>query len=420
MATVLTVQSVLRAKPDPSRRVEFPDAIVPGLYFVVQPSGVKSWAVRYRHRGEPRKLTIGRLRRVRSSRGARRSAEGATGRRRRPRPVSRQTGSSPCRCRFILAATLCRRTLKPSWRATCALETKARTAAETERRLRKYVLPQWGERRVQEITRRDVIELLDGIVDTGKPITANRTLTTLKTLFGWLMDRSVIDASPCTRVKAPAAENSRDRVLSDDELALLWRAAGDLGAPYGGFARTLLLTAQRRDEVAGMRRSELKVRDLWTIPSARTKNGVEHDVPLSDEASAIIAAAPQIGGEGFTFTVNGSAPITGYSIAKTKLDARMRELAREADPDAPEIPRWTFHDLRRTAASGMARLGFAVHVIEAVLNHTGGEISGVTAVYNRHKYLAEKRRALDTWAAYVMGLVNAPAASNVVALRGRT
>ena len=116
--------------------------------------------------------------------------------------------------------------------------------------------------------------------------------------------------------------------------------------------------------------------------------------------------------------MNGSAPITGYSIAKTKLDARMRELAREADPDAPEIPRWTFHDLRRTAASGMARLGFAVHVIEAVLNHTGGEISGVTAVYNRHKYLAEKRRALDTWAAYVMGLVNAPAASNVVALRG--
>jgi integrase len=419
MATVLTVQSVLRAKPDPSRRVEIPDAIVPGLYFVVQPSGVKSWAVRYRHRGEPRKLTIGRLG-VFDLVAARDEARKAL--------QAVAAGRDPCldkrEARRAVAAHPGRDLVSTHVEAFLARyvrpQTKARTAAETERRLRKYVLPQWGERRVQEITRRDVIELLDGIVDTGKPITANRTLTTLKTLFGWLMDRSVIDASPCTRVKAPAAENSRDRVLSDDELALLWRAAGDLGAPYGGFARTLLLTAQRRDEVAGMRRSELKVRDLWTIPSARTKNGVEHDVPLSDEASAIIAAAPQIGGEGFTFTVNGSAPITGYSIAKTKLDARMRELAREADPDAPEIPRWTFHDLRRTAASGMARLGFAVHVIEAVLNHTGGEISGVTAVYNRHKYLAEKRRALDTWAAYVMGLVNAPAASNVVALRGRT
>ena len=233
---------------------------MPGLYVVVQPSGVKSWAVRYRHRGEPRKLTIGRLG-VFDLVAARDEARKAL--------QAVAAGRDPCldkrEARRAVAADPGRDLVSTHVEAFLARyvrrQTKARTAAETERRLRKYVLPQWGERRVQEITRRDVIVLLDGIVDTGKPITANRTLTTLKTFFRWLMDRSVIDASPCTRVKAPAAENSRDRVLSDDELALLWRAAGDLGAPYGGFAHTLLLTAQRRDEVAGMRRSELKVRD---------------------------------------------------------------------------------------------------------------------------------------------------------------
>jgi integrase len=141
--------------------------------------------------------------------------------------------------------------------------------------------------------------------------------------------------------------------------------------------------------------------DLWVIPGDRTKNGVEHDVPPSRPAAALIAVVPTFGPHDFIFTVNGQARISGYSGAKRKLDARMLELAREADPQAPDIARWTFHDLRRTAASGMARLGFLVHVIEAVLNSHGGEISGVTAIYNRHKHLEEKRLALEGWAAHV-------------------
>ena len=179
---------------------------------------------------------------------------------------------------------------------------KARTASETERRLRKYVLPRWAERPVQEITRRDVIELLDGIVDAGAPITANRTLTTLKTFFGWLVDRSVLEASPCARVKAPAPETARDRVLSDEEIRPVWSAAHGLGAPYGGFVQLLLLTAQRRDEVAGLRRSELKGANLWTIPGSRTKNGVEHDVPLSGPSATLLAGLPRSGRLKVTFS----------------------------------------------------------------------------------------------------------------------
>jgi integrase len=205
-------------------------------------------------------------------------------------------------------------------------------------------------------------------------------------------------------------------VLSDDEIRLVWRAAGRLGAPYGGFVQLLAITGQRRDEVACMRRGEIKGA-LWTIAADRMKGGAAHDVPLSEPAVRILADAPEIGLAGYAFTVTGEGPISGYSDAKRKLDAVMLALAREADPDAPGIPHWTFHDLRRTAASGMARLGVLVHVIEAVLAHRGGQVSGVAAVYNRHAYLPEKRRALEAWAGHLMQLVGESPATNVVPLR---
>ena len=269
-----------------------------------------------------------------------------------------------------------------------------------------------GKRRVREIERRDVIELLDGIMDTGAPVSANRTLATLKTFFGWLLDRSVIEASPCARVRPPAAETTRDRVLSDDELRLVWRAAERLGGPYGGFVQMLAITAQRREEVAGMRRSEIRG-DVWTIPAERMKGGVTNDVPFSAAAIRILEKMP--GNGDFVFTFSGDAPLTSYGGAKQKLDAAIAKVADAAGQDAPG--HWTFHDLRRTAASGMARLGIAVNVIEAVLAHRGGEVSGVAAVYNRHSYLPEKRRALEAWAGHLMHLVGEPAESNVVKLR---
>ena len=132
-------------------------------------------------------------------------------------------------------------------------KTKARTAEETERTFRLHVLPTWGERRIQDITRRDVIGLLDRIVDQGKPIAANRTLAAVRKLFNWALDRAIIESSPCVRITPPTEEKSRDRVLADDELRLIWTAAQQIGWPFGSFVRTLLLTAQRRAEAAGMR-----------------------------------------------------------------------------------------------------------------------------------------------------------------------
>jgi integrase len=195
-------------------------------------------------------------------------------------------------------------------------------------------------------------------------------------------------------------------VLTDDELRTLWQASESLGGAYGGFVRFLMLTGQRRDEVAGMRRSELKG-DLWTIPRERAKSGVAHDVPLSDPALRVLVDVPVIGTAEYVFTVTGETPITGYSGAKRRLDAAL-----------PGMPHWTFHDVRRSVASGLARLGTPVNVIESVLAHRGGAVSGVAAVYNRHSYLPEKRRALEAWAGHIMQLVDEPVASNVVAIRG--
>jgi integrase len=132
---------------------------------------------------------------------------------------------------------------------------------------------------------------------------------------------------------------------------------------------------------------------VWTIPGNRTKNGRAHEVPLSAAAQSLLAQTPRIAGGDYVLTTNGTAPITGFGLAK-----------RQLDEIAPIIPRWTFHDLRRTLASGLARLGQPVHVIEAILNHRSGTISGVAAIYNRHQYLEEKRAALEEWAQHVLTL----------------
>lgn len=410
MTKALTVASVERIGT-PAKRLEVPDAVLPGLFLIVQPSGAKSWALRYRHRGMTRKLTIGRY------------------------PVF-ELGEARAKAREALQAVAAGRDpcgeLRERRRAAMAVDpdhdlvsvqvenflarhvrktSKAANAADVERRFRKYVLPHWSRKRVQEVSRRDVIELLDGIVDSGAGITANRTLATLKTFFTWLVDRSAIEQSPCARVKPPAPETSRDRVLSDDEIRLLWKVADDLGVPYGAFLKVLLLTAQRRDEVAQMTRAELVAPDLWTLPAERSKNGLAHDVPLSGPVAAILSDIPQTGSRGYLFTISGQQPFTAYSDVKRRVDARMAAL------NGGPVPGWTFHDARRTAASGMARLGIAVNVIESVLNHRSGQVSGVAGIYNRYAYQTEMRRALEAWGGHVMGLVGEPAASNVAAIR---
>jgi integrase len=289
-----------------------------------------------------------------------------------------------------------RRNLKPS------------TIGEVDRILTKRIVPAWRGRRLSEIRRADVHDLLDAVVEERGPIAANRTLSWFRRLCSWAIERGLIETNPCTGIKLPAAETARDRVLSDAELKAAWQAADGLEQPYSEFIKLLILTGQRRSEVAEMRWSEIDLdAKLWTLPKERAKNHRQHEIPLSDSAAALLRGLPRIAESGVVFTLNGSNAITAFALTKKRLDALMPH----------DIPPWTLHDLRRTFASGCARLGVAVHVVEAALNHRSGTIKGVAAVYNRYSYDAEKRAAMATWARHVDALVTGVAAGNVVELR---
>ena len=269
----------------------------------------------------------------------------------------------------------------------------------------------WRGRRLGDITRADVHNLLDAVVDRGSPVAANRVLAALRRMCNWAVERGIIALSPCDKLRPPTAEQSRDRVLIDGELKRLWAATEAIGWPFRDLVRLLLLTGQRRDEVGRMRWSEVDLdAALWTIPKERAKNGQAHPVPLSAPVLAILRTLPRVGGgRGLTdyiFSTSGKTPVSGFSNSKDALDKRMGE----------NSPAWVLHDLRRTCASGMARLGIALPTIEKVLNHVSGSFGGIAGIYNRHDFAAEKRCALDAWAGFIEQLVGEPSA-NVVALK---
>jgi integrase len=203
-------------------------------------------------------------------------------------------------------------------------------------------------------------------------------------------------------------------VLSEDELGLVWRCCDAIGWPFGDLFRLLILTAQRLGEVSTMRWRDLDLdKGMWTLPRHIAKNAVGNEVPLSPAAIAVLQGLPRIGRDEFVFpALGGSAnPVSGFSKAKRRLDqAIAHELAKA---DGATLPPWRLHDLRRTAASGMAQLGIAPHVIEKVLNHVSGSLAGVAGIYNRYGYGREKRQALETWAAHVGRLIDPPAADVV-------
>jgi integrase len=294
------------------------------------------------------------------------------------------------------------------------------SAREWTRIIERDVKPAWGAVPSASITRRDVRELVDGIANRGAGVQANRTLARLKTLFNWAGEQDIIPSSPVTGLKPVAKEVERDRVLSDDEIRWFWSACERLGWPFGPLFKLLLLTAQRRDEVGTLEWSHLSADGrTWTMPREKSKNDRAHEVQLSPTARGVIDALPRVC-ETLAFTTNGVRPVSGFSRAKAALDRLMEAQRREelglAKDAPPAIPSWILHDLRRTAATGMARLNIAPHVVDKILNHTSGSIRGVAAIYNRHSYLEERRAALEAWGRWIDALLEGCPA-NVVPLR---
>lgn len=312
--------------------------------------------------------------------------------------------------------------------------TRASSYKETKRIFDVDVLPAWGARPIKDIARHDVNVLLDRIAGRGAEVQANRTLARLKTFFTWAVDEEILTVSPVARMKPKTRETARDRALTDDEIKLFWQACDAIGWPFGHLFKLLLVTAQRRDEVGTIAHAEIDLeKRLWSIPRQKAKNDRAHEVSLSDLAVSVVKsvyearpATKELKESPWLFTTNGETVVSGFSRAKERLDAEMEKLARKARglPEKDEdlrktlnlkpgaelprfVPEFILHDLRRTAATGMARQNVPPHVVDRILNHVSGTIRGVAAVYNRHAYTEERKAALDGWGAHLAGLVAA-------------
>ncbi len=414
----------IKRLPLPDKRREVPDGKIGGLYLVAQPSGAKSWALRYRIDGVPKKLTIGPYPALDLATARKRAQEalGDVAGGKDPAAIKRATKTAAKAERETqvdrvdrVVGLFIERHAKP----------KTRDWRETERMLTKEVVGRWSGRRLSQIARAHVNEMLDEIIDRGAPIHANRVFAQFRKMSRWAVSRGIVDRSPCEGMTAPSPEARRERVLSDDEIRLVWQAFESIGWPFGPIGKLLLLTSARRDEVASMEWRELDMEACtWTLPAARTKNKRQHEIPLSDAAVEIVKALPRVEGKaGLVFSTTGKTAVSGFSRAKSAIDATILEALQEsaeaagsAGEEVKPPPRWTFHDLRRTVATNLQALGVRLEVTEAVLNHVSGSRAGIVGVYQRHEYATEKRQALDAWARRLDGIVNGAPKSNVVNL----
>lgn len=412
---VLTELAVQRTKAA-TKRIEIPDRIVPGLYLIVQPkpSEHKSWAVRYRIHGTPKKHTLGpwpTLDLAKARAKAREAIEAIC------------SGKSPKQAELDKAAATPRTF---AWLCEQYIERYAkprkRTAAEDERAL-KGEFAAWIERTVGEIKKADVLAMIEAKAKTA-PTRARRLFALLRKVFNWGVEMDLLTASPVAGIKAknlPGRESSRDRVLTPDELRAFERSLARLEWPWAPCLRLVLLTGQRRGEVAGMRWPDLDLpAKVWTLPREQTKAGRVHDVPLTDEMLAILGALPKFEGTDLVFPARGNKEreVSGFSKLKARLDDLMREeLAKmnAADEGEREFKAWRVHDLRRTCATTLQRLKFPPYVVSALLNHSpGAAMSTVTAVYARHRYAEERRTALEAWSRYLHELESPQAGGNVL------
>lgn len=352
-----------------------------GLAIRVFPTGKRTWVFRYLFEGVPRRMTLGAYPAMSLAEAREAHGKALADVERGTDPGAQALNAKRAR----KAAPTFQDLLEELW--DVELKHK-KSGAETKRLLAKDVVPAWGRRRVQDITRRDVVLLLDEIRDRA-PVTANRVHGALGRAFNFAAERGIIVDSPCTRIRKPV-EKPRERVLTDEEIRAFWRGldAVDIYPTTRLALRLVLVTGQRPGEAAGMAWEEING-DWWTIPAGRMKNGIEHRVPLAGLAHEVVEEARRHSeGKQHVFASShkgGAAPITVRSLARSV--TRHRE---EMGIETPFVP----HDLRRTVRTRLAEIGIDDVVAEKVLGH---QLQGILKVYNRHGYDQEKRAALMAW-----------------------
>ena len=446
-----TDAAVQRLKAPAGARIDYFDASLGG--FGLRVSGPppthpgnpcrKCWFLFYRYRGEQKRLTLEPVYPALTLGEARKQAHEALSQlAEKIDPAARKADEQKREdaIEAVIGKYLARRP-KPGKRPL-----SPRYLAETKRNFDNHVIPRWRGRTIKEITRRDINDLIDAVLENGTdvrdddrekrrvpggPIAANRVLSAISGLFNWCVARGIIEATPAARVEKPAGENVGTRALDANnnagEIPSLWPEFEALGYPFGPFFSLALITGQRREEVAALRWDEIdETERVWTLPATRTKSGRAHIVPLAPVVMSILERAKadrlvlftactdekkKIGP--YVFTTTFSSPISGCSRAKLRLDRAVNAARKVQGLD--DLPPWRIHDLRRTVATHLAALNINKAVIARILNHAP---SGVTdRHYNQYEYLPEKRHALEAWAQRIFESAKTRPA-HIIRLRG--
>jgi integrase len=361
-----------------------------GLGVRVTSGGGKSFLAQYRHAGEKRRIPLGSCTAISlaSARDAVRTILGDVAKGRDPAGERKEAARQGKRKAANEALTLA--ALLEQWEALRLAGKRERYAAEAVRAVRvafekRLPLP------AADLDRATIVRVLDALAKDGKAAMASRTAAYGRACYQWAIKRGSLETNPFANLPLTPVVK-RERVLTDVELAAVWKATDGPG-PFSAIVRMLILTGQRREEVTAMTWDEI-AGDLstWTVPANRAKNGTAHIVPLSSQAQAILRVAPRVRGTDLVFP-GRNGPFNGFSKAKEALDK------------ASGVKDWRLHDLRRTMATGLQRLGVRLEVTEAVLNHVSGSRAGIVGVYQRHSWGDEKRAALNAWGAHVEAVI---------------
>lgn len=414
--TGLTDSKIQALRAPETGQDEHPDSTVPGLRVRIGKSGAKTFVLRRRVNGKPRNVTLGRYHPIHFSLAAAR-------RKAREIITDIEGGHDPLPALAEAKAAVADNSFANMWERYLASEVrgKKRSASEIERIGKQQLIPVLGARRVESVTRGEVTKLVDAIMhrdpDKPTPRAALSAHQQLSAFYSWCLKRmDALPANPCAGAGRPALGPPRERKLDFEEIKAFWAGTERLGWPYREGFQLLLITAQRRGEVFGMRWSELDLESaLWTLPGERVKNGRTHQVPLSPPALAILqqAKAKRQADCDFVFAARGKSDATAQGMAKA-----LRRL--RAMDELKGVPNFTLHDLRRTAATQMARLGRRIDHVEAVLNHVSGTRGGLVATYNQYDLLNEARAALNAWALELEQILagDDARADNVVSING--
>ncbi len=381
----LTELHVKKAKPSSDRpQVDLWDVSLPGLSLRVTAKGTKTFSMKCRDAvGVERRVKLGRYPEL-SLADARKAALEA-----KVRIAKGEIPTSVIEKRQAPIITLA--ALTDEFLKRHAI--KNRTAAETARLLRREILKTLAARDFKTIAKSEILTILETLVDQGKPALAIQTLAAVRKMFNWAVSRDILDRSPCEGIALSTQTRPRDRVLEDAELAKVYLASD--GYPFGAIVRLLILTGQRRGEIAGLKWSYIDhQQQTITLPGSLTKNKRPHTFPYGERAHRILGEIPMQGD--FLFPARGRAAkvFSGWSKCKVALDK------------VCDIAPWTLHDLRRTFATNLAAIGTPVQVTEKLLNHVSGTLGGIVAVYQRHTYIDEMRRATAAWEARLQTLIN--------------